>query len=89
MNIASLRCDYMGKSLNEADVTPDPFQQFQRWFDEAVRADVFGNAGYPQMLLRIGWAPVNAEPLPTTPRRPLTEVAEWVGAPDPIRSALA
>ena len=55
---------------------------------EAVRADVFGNAGYPQMLLRIGWAPVNAEPLPTTPRRPLTEVAEWVGAPDPIRSAL-
>ena len=52
---------------------------------EAVRADVFGNAGYPQMLVRIGWAPVNADPLPTTPRCPLTEVIEWVGAPDPIR----
>jgi hypothetical protein len=37
------------------------------------------------MLVRIGWAPVNADPLPTTPRRPLTEVIEWVGAPDPIR----
>jgi hypothetical protein len=27
------------------------------------------------MLLRIGWAPVNADPLPSTPRRPLAEVA--------------
>jgi nitroreductase len=42
---------------------------------EAVRADVFGESGYPQMLLRIGWAPVNADPLPSTPRRPLAEVA--------------
>ena len=25
------------------------------------------------MLLRIGWAPVNADPLPATPRRPLDE----------------
>jgi nitroreductase len=40
----------------------------------AVRADVFGAEGYPQMLLRIGWAPVNADPLPSTPRRPLDEV---------------
>jgi nitroreductase len=44
---------------------------------EAVRADVFGVEGYPQMLLRIGWAPVNADPLPSTPRRPLDEVAVW------------
>jgi nitroreductase len=42
---------------------------------DAVRADVFGESGYPQMLLRIGWAPVNADPLPSTPRRPLAEVA--------------
>jgi nitroreductase len=40
----------------------------------AVQADVFGAAGYPQMLLRIGWAPVNADPLPSTPRRALSEV---------------
>ena len=40
----------------------------------AVQEDVFGAVGYPQMLLRIGWAPVNADPLPSTPRRPLSEV---------------
>ncbi|WP_123024454.1 Acg family FMN-binding oxidoreductase [Mycolicibacterium stellerae] len=39
-----------------------------------VAEDVFGEDGYPQMLLRIGWAPVNADPLPATPRRPLGEV---------------
>ena len=40
----------------------------------AVAADVFGADGYPQMMLRIGWAPINADPLPATPRRPLSEV---------------
>jgi nitroreductase len=40
----------------------------------AVKADVFGEDAYPQMLLRIGWAPVNADPLPSTPRRDLSEV---------------
>jgi nitroreductase len=40
----------------------------------AVRADVFGADEYPQMLLRIGWAPVNADPLTSTPRRALSEV---------------
>jgi nitroreductase len=44
---------------------------------DEVRADVFGTSGYPQMLLRIGWAPVNAEPLPATPRRPLSQVVTW------------
>lgn len=38
---------------------------------EGVRADVFGSAGYPQVLIRLGWAPADAEPLPATPRRPL------------------
>jgi hypothetical protein len=28
------------------------------------------------MLLRIGWAPLNADPLPATPRRPLSEVVQ-------------
>jgi hypothetical protein len=44
---------------------------------EAVRADVFGDSGYPQMLLRVGWAPINADPLPATPRRRLSRVVEW------------
>ena len=44
---------------------------------EAVRADVFGTSGHPQMLLRIGWAAVNADPLPATPRRPLSDIADW------------
>ena len=44
---------------------------------EAIRADVFGASGYPQMLLRVGWAPINADPLPATPRRRLARVVEW------------
>jgi nitroreductase len=48
----------------------------------AVQADVFGADAYPQMLLRIGWAPVNADPLPSTPRRKLAEVvAHLDGSP--------
>ncbi|MCB0939628.1 MAG: nitroreductase family protein [Mycobacterium sp.] len=46
---------------------------------EAVRADVFGTSGHPQMLLRVGWAAVNADPLPATPRRPLSDIADWQG----------
>jgi len=45
---------------------------------EAVRSDVFGVSGYPQMLLRVGWAPINADPIPATPRRPLSEVVTWL-----------
>ncbi len=45
---------------------------------DAVQTDVFGDGGFPQMLLRIGWAPVNADPLPRTPRRPVEEVVEWL-----------
>lgn len=41
---------------------------------EAVRTEVLGGEGYPQMLLRLGWAPVNSDPLPATPRRDLSEV---------------
>ena len=44
---------------------------------EAIRADVFGDSGYPQMLLRVGWAPINADPLPATPRRDLGDFVEW------------
>jgi len=41
---------------------------------DAIRADAFDGAEFPQMLLRVGWPPVNADPLPATPRRPLSEV---------------
>ncbi|WP_018601096.1 hypothetical protein [Mycobacterium sp. 155] len=41
---------------------------------EIIRQDVFDDDCYPQVLLRIGWAPVNADPLPATPRRPLDDV---------------
>jgi nitroreductase len=45
---------------------------------ELVRSDIFGGGNYPQMLLRVGWAPINADPLPATPRRELTDFVEWV-----------
>lgn len=49
---------------------------------DAVRRQIFGDGMYPQMLLRVGWAPVNADPLTPTPRRPVAEVATWVdGSP--------
>ena len=43
---------------------------------EAVRSTVLGDDGFPQMLLRIGWAPVNADPLPATPRRPFEDMVQ-------------
>lgn len=45
---------------------------------EAVRAETFGDSGYPQMLLRVGWAPINADPLPSTPRRDFSDFVEWM-----------
>lgn len=48
---------------------------------ESLQASVFGVEAHPQMLIRVGWAPINAEPLPATPRRPLTEVVSSLEAP--------
>jgi len=45
---------------------------------ESVQSDIFGGGNYPQMLLRVGWAPINADPLPATPRRELSDFVEWV-----------
>lgn len=39
-NIAAIREDYSKYTLNEADVLDDPVAQFQRWFEEAVHAEV-------------------------------------------------
>lgn len=41
---------------------------------EAIRAEVFSGLEHPQMMLRVGWAPIGADPLPATPRFPLEEI---------------
>jgi pyridoxamine 5'-phosphate oxidase len=38
MKLADLRQEYMRAGLAEADADRDPFRQFQRWFDDALRA---------------------------------------------------
>jgi len=40
VKIADLRIDYMREMLDERDVAPDPFRQFEHWFDEAVKAEI-------------------------------------------------
>ena len=40
MSIAHLRKEYCQASLSENDVDPDPIQQFSKWFDEALKAEI-------------------------------------------------
>ncbi|HYW31216.1 MAG TPA: pyridoxamine 5'-phosphate oxidase [Gemmatimonas sp.] len=40
MSIADIRTDYARAALGESDVDTDPIVQFQKWFDEAVNAQV-------------------------------------------------
>ena len=40
MKIADLRTDYMRETLDESEVAPDPYRQFERWFAEAVKAQL-------------------------------------------------
>ncbi len=39
-NIASLRKEYSLKSLSETDVKANPIEQFEQWWNEAVRAEI-------------------------------------------------
>ena len=39
-SIADLRLNYTRQSLLEADIHPNPIQQFQAWFDQAVEANL-------------------------------------------------
>ncbi len=39
-NLADLRRDYSLRELDEATVSPDPFDQFSSWFDEAANSAV-------------------------------------------------
>lgn len=41
VDIADLRLDYGRASLDEGDVLDDPVAQFAKWFDEALKAEVF------------------------------------------------
>jgi pyridoxamine 5'-phosphate oxidase len=40
LRVADLRTEYKREALDERDVAPHPFRQFETWFDEAVRAEV-------------------------------------------------
>jgi pyridoxamine 5'-phosphate oxidase len=40
MAIADLRRDYRARALTERDADPDAIDQFRRWLDEAVRAEL-------------------------------------------------
>src|SRR6266849_6534668 len=40
MNIADLRQEYMRAGLSEADALPDPLLQFERWFKDALSAQL-------------------------------------------------
>jgi pyridoxamine 5'-phosphate oxidase len=39
-DVADLRKEYTRAGLSESDVSPDPIEQFRRWFDEALAADL-------------------------------------------------
>lgn len=39
-DVAALRRNYALRSLDEQEALADPFQQFDRWFEEAIRADL-------------------------------------------------
>lgn len=39
-DVADLRRDYRLSALDEVDVADDPIEQFRRWFDDALRAQV-------------------------------------------------
>src|SRR5205823_2635639 len=40
MNIAALRQEYMRAGLSESDADRDPMRQFERWFEDALRAQL-------------------------------------------------
>jgi pyridoxamine 5'-phosphate oxidase len=40
MNIADIRKDYKKQSLNETDILPTAFEQFGKWWNEALQSDL-------------------------------------------------
>jgi pyridoxamine 5'-phosphate oxidase len=41
MDLARMRQEYETAGLGEADLAPDPLAQFDRWFNEAIAAEVY------------------------------------------------
>ncbi|GAA5085295.1 Acg family FMN-binding oxidoreductase [Nocardia iowensis] len=41
-----------------------------------IRSQLLHDCAYPQAMVRIGWVPTNAAPLPHTPRRPIEEIID-------------
>ena len=50
---------------------------------EIIKYHVSTNNCYPQLIIRVGWAPANADPLPATPRRELSTVLVGLDAAQP------
>ena len=46
VDVASLRNEYTRAGLHERDVSPDPFAQFDRWFNEADRKSTRLNSSH-------------------------------------------
>lgn len=46
----------------------------------ALACEVFDGEAYPQALIRLGWAPTDADPLEPVPRRPIRETTVWDGS---------
>ncbi|HNU89671.1 MAG TPA: pyridoxamine 5'-phosphate oxidase family protein, partial [Ferruginibacter sp.] len=40
-NAADIRTDYKKETLLEADVHADPMKQFEKWWNEALKSDIY------------------------------------------------
>ncbi|AEF40568.1 Acg family FMN-binding oxidoreductase [Hoyosella subflava] len=47
---------------------------------DQVQSDVLHDSGVPQIAIRVGWAHINADPLPATPRRPVDDFIRPLGS---------
>ncbi|MET9492942.1 NAD(P)H nitroreductase [Nocardia sp. NPDC006630] len=50
---------------------------------ERIRTELLDGFGYPQLIIRMGWAATSADPVPATPRLPLSEVVRPLVPLDP------
>ncbi|SUD49371.1 Putative NAD(P)H nitroreductase RV3131/MT3217 [Nocardia otitidiscaviarum] len=50
-------------------------------FRDRIRHDILGDFGYPQLIIRMGWAATSGAAVPTTPRLPLDEVLHPLDEP--------
>ncbi|WP_067537069.1 Acg family FMN-binding oxidoreductase [Nocardia crassostreae] len=52
---------------------------------ERIRTALLGDLGYPQLIVRLGWAAVGADPIPATPRLPLDTVLRTLESAGAVR----